>query len=99
LAVTVAMSSCCCPAAPPRPTITTFSAGLEDAVDIEVAVARRLGIRVLLTRGSMNRFATRRRSCRPDSVVQGRGHDLATAKKEKLETDDLSPTPAETVGV
>src|SRR5882724_8499324 len=32
-----------------------FPAGLEDAVDIEVAVARRLGIRVLLTRGSMNR--------------------------------------------
>src|SRR6202035_3482282 len=32
-----------------------FPAGLEDAVDIEVAVARRLGVRVLLTRGSMNR--------------------------------------------
>src|SRR4051795_1379989 len=32
-----------------------FPAGLEDAVDIEVAAAQRLGIRVLLTRGSMNR--------------------------------------------
>src|ERR1700721_2806429 len=32
-----------------------FPAGLEDAVDIEVAVAKRLGVRVLLTRGSMNR--------------------------------------------
>src|ERR1700759_617979 len=32
-----------------------FPAGLEDAVDIEVAVANRLGMRALLTRGSMNR--------------------------------------------
>src|ERR1700686_1698924 len=32
-----------------------FPKGLEDAVDIEVAVAKRLGVRVLLTRGSMNR--------------------------------------------
>src|SRR5213592_3845804 len=32
-----------------------FPAGLEDALDIEVAAAQRLGIRVLLTRGSMNR--------------------------------------------
>jgi 8-oxoguanine deaminase len=32
-----------------------FPAGLEASVDIEVAVAQRLGMRVLLTRGSMNR--------------------------------------------
>src|SRR6202045_156300 len=32
-----------------------FPAGLEDALDIEVAVAKQLGVRVLLTRGSMNR--------------------------------------------
>src|ERR1700749_2346546 len=32
-----------------------FPAGLEEAVDIEVAVAKRLGVRALLTRGSMNR--------------------------------------------
>ena len=31
-----------------------FPAGLEDAIDIEVAAAQRLGLRVLLTRGSMN---------------------------------------------
>ena len=31
-----------------------FPAGLEDAVDIEVAAAKRLGMRALLTRGSMN---------------------------------------------
>ncbi len=30
-----------------------YSAGLEEAVDIEVAVARRLGVRAVLTRGSM----------------------------------------------
>jgi 8-oxoguanine deaminase len=30
-----------------------FPAGLEDAIDIEVAVAKRLGVRVLLTRGSV----------------------------------------------
>src|SRR5947208_9607959 len=32
-----------------------FPAGLEDAIDIEVAAAQRLGIRVLLTRGQMDR--------------------------------------------
>jgi 8-oxoguanine deaminase len=31
-----------------------FPAGLEDAIDIEVEVARRLGLRVVLTRGSMS---------------------------------------------
>src|SRR5258708_2432641 len=46
-----------------------FPAGLEDAVDIEVAVARRLGVRVLLTRGSMN-LSQRDGGLPPDSVVQ-----------------------------
>jgi 8-oxoguanine deaminase len=46
-----------------------FPAGLEDAVDIEVAVANRLGMRVLLTRGSMNR-SQRDGGLPPDSVVQ-----------------------------
>jgi 8-oxoguanine deaminase len=41
-------------------TLTTdhhyvFPKGVEDAVDIQVAAAKRLGLRVLLTRGSMNR--------------------------------------------
>src|ERR1700691_1781227 len=31
-----------------------FPAGLESAIDVEVEAARRLGIRVVLTRGSMN---------------------------------------------
>jgi len=46
-----------------------FPAGLEDAVDIEVAVAKRLGMRVLLTRGSMNR-SERDGGLPPNSVVQ-----------------------------
>src|SRR5665213_3107808 len=31
-----------------------FPAGLEDGIDIEIAAAKRLGLRVLMTRGSMN---------------------------------------------
>src|SRR2546429_6870214 len=46
-----------------------FPAGLEDAVVIEVAVAKRLGVRVLLTRGSMNR-SQRDGGLPPASVVQ-----------------------------
>src|SRR5579863_486748 len=46
-----------------------FPAGLEQSVDIEVAVAQRLGMRVLLTRGSMN-LSQRDGGLPPDSVVQ-----------------------------
>jgi 8-oxoguanine deaminase len=46
-----------------------FPAGLEHAIDIQVAVARRLGIRVVLTRGSMN-LSQRDGGLPPDSVVQ-----------------------------
>jgi 8-oxoguanine deaminase len=46
-----------------------FPAGLEHSVDIEVAVAQRLGLRVLLTRGSMN-LSQRDGGLPPDSVVQ-----------------------------
>ncbi len=46
-----------------------FPAGTEDGVDIQVAAARRLGLRVLLTRGSMN-FSQRDGGLPPDSVVQ-----------------------------
>jgi 8-oxoguanine deaminase len=46
-----------------------FPTGLEDSIDIEVAAARRLGLRVLLTRGSMNR-SQRDGGLPPDSVVQ-----------------------------
>jgi 8-oxoguanine deaminase len=57
-----------------------FPAGLEDAVDIEVAVARRLGVRVLLTRGSMNR-SQRDGGLPPDSVVQDQDTILADSER------------------
>lgn len=70
LAVTVAMAELLLSGC----TTTTdhhylFPRGLEDAVDIEVAAARRLGLRVLLTRGSMN-LSERDGGLPPDSVVQ-----------------------------
>ena len=57
-----------------------FPAGLEDAVDIEVAAARRLGMRVLLTRGSMNR-SQRDGGLPPDSVVQDEDTILADSER------------------
>src|SRR5882672_11500239 len=57
-----------------------FPAGLEDAVDIEVAVANRLGMRVLLTRGSMNR-SQRDGGLPPDSVVQDEDTILADSER------------------
>ncbi len=58
-----------------------FPPGLEHAIDIEVAVARRLGMRVLLTRGSMNR-SRRDGGLPPDSVVQD--EDTILADSERL---------------
>lgn len=46
-----------------------FPGGLEHAIDIEAGVARRLGIRAVLTRGSMN-LSERDGGLPPDSVVQ-----------------------------
>jgi 8-oxoguanine deaminase len=46
-----------------------FPAGLEDAIDTEISAAQRLGIRVVLTRGSMN-LSQRDGGLPPDSVVQ-----------------------------
>ena len=57
-----------------------FPAGLEDAVDIEVAVAQRLGMRVLLTRGSMN-LSQRDGGLPPDSVVQDEDTILADSAR------------------
>ena len=57
-----------------------FPAGLEDAVDIEVAVAKRLGLRVLLTRGSMNR-SQRHGGLPPDNVVQDEDTILADSDR------------------
>ena len=57
-----------------------FPAGLEDAIDIEVAAARRLGLRVLLTRGSMN-LSQRDGGLPPDSVVQDEDAILANSER------------------
>lgn len=81
LAVTVAMSELLLSGC----TSTTdhhyvFPAGLEEAVDIEVAVAKRLGMRVLLTRGSMNR-SQRDGGLPPDSVVQDEDTILADSAR------------------
>jgi 8-oxoguanine deaminase len=57
-----------------------FPTGLEDAVDIEVAVAKRLGMRALLSRGSMNR-SQRDGGLPPDSVVQDEDTILADSER------------------
>jgi 8-oxoguanine deaminase len=57
-----------------------FPAGLESAIDIEVAVAQRLGIRVVLTRGSMN-LSQRDGGLPPDSVVQDEDTILADSQR------------------
>ena len=55
--------------------------GLEDAIDMEIAAAQRLGIRVVLTRGSMN-LSQRDGGLPPDSVVQD--EDTILADSERL---------------
>src|SRR6202051_87375 len=81
LAVTVAMSelllSGCTPTTDHH---YVFPAGLEDAVDIEVAVTNSLGIRGLRTRGSMNR-SQRDGGLPPDSVVQDEDTILADSER------------------
>src|SRR3569623_1645438 len=57
-----------------------FPKGLEDGVDIEIAAASRLGIRVLLTRGSMN-LSQRDGGLPPDSVVQDEDTILADSER------------------
>ncbi len=58
-----------------------FPAGLGNSIDIEVAAAQRLGLRVLLTRGSMN-LSQRDGGLPPDSVVQD--EDTILADSERL---------------
>ena len=57
-----------------------FPKGLEDSIDIEIAAARKLGIRTLLTRGSMN-LSERDGGLPPDSVVQDEDEILADSKR------------------
>lgn len=57
-----------------------FPAGLEAAIDIQVAAAKRLGLRVLLTRGSMNRSQSDG-GLPPDSVVQDEDTIMADSER------------------
>ncbi|WP_182086895.1 8-oxoguanine deaminase [Aureimonas sp. ME7] len=57
-----------------------FPAGLGDAIDIEAEEARALGIRVTLTRGSMN-LSQKDGGLPPDSVVQDEDEILADSER------------------
>jgi 8-oxoguanine deaminase len=57
-----------------------FPPGLEQAIDIEIAAAAKLGIRVVLTRGSMN-LSQRDGGLPPDSVVQDEDAILADCER------------------
>lgn len=67
-----------------------FPAGLEDAIDIEVAAAKRLGLRALLTRGSMN-LSQRDGGLPPDSVVQDEDTILADSERVIARHHDDGP--------
>ena len=67
-----------------------FPAGLEDAIDTEIAAAQRLGIRVVLTRGSMN-LSQRDGGLPPDSVVQDEDTILADSERLIARYHDASP--------
>jgi 8-oxoguanine deaminase len=67
-----------------------FPAGLESAIDTEIAAARRLGIRVVLTRGSMN-LSQRDGGLPPDSVVQDEDTILADSERLISQYHDASP--------
>jgi 8-oxoguanine deaminase len=57
-----------------------FPEGLNEAIDIEIAAAKALGIRVVLTRGSMN-LSQRDGGLPPDSVVQDEDAILADSER------------------
>jgi 8-oxoguanine deaminase len=57
-----------------------FTQELSEAIDIEIAAAKRLGIRVLLTRGSMN-LSERHGGLPPESVVQDEETILADSER------------------
>ena len=67
-----------------------FPAGLEHAIDIEVAVARRLGIRAVFTRGAMN-LSRRDGGLPPDAVVQD--EDTILADSARLIDAHHDPAP------
>ncbi len=57
-----------------------FPEGLEDGIDIGIAAAKKLGIRTLLTRGSMN-LSERDGGLPPDSIVQDEDAILADSQR------------------
>jgi 8-oxoguanine deaminase len=67
-----------------------FPAGLESAIDTEIAAAQRLGIRVVVTRGSMN-LSQRDGGLPPDSVVQDEDTILADSERLIARYHDASP--------
>jgi 8-oxoguanine deaminase len=67
-----------------------FPAGVEDGIDIEVAAAKRLGLRVLLTRGSMN-LSQRDGGLPPDSVVQDEDTILADSERVVARYHETGP--------
>lgn len=73
-----------------------FPPGLESAIDIEIAAAQRLGMRVVVTRGSMNR-SQRDGGLPPDAVVQD--EDTILADSERLIARYHDPSPGAMVQV
>ncbi|MDE3177452.1 MAG: 8-oxoguanine deaminase [Pseudomonadota bacterium] len=57
-----------------------YPEGLEDAVDIEAEAAREIGMRMTITRGSMN-LSQKDGGLPPDSVVQGADEILADSER------------------
>jgi 8-oxoguanine deaminase len=73
-----------------------FPAGLEQAIDIEIAASKRLGLRVVLTRGSMN-LSQRGGGLPPDSVVQD--EDTILIDSERLIARYHDPKPGALVQI
>lgn len=67
-----------------------FPPGLEDAIEIEAQAAARLGIRAVLTRGSMD-LSQRDGGLPPDSVVQDRDTILTDSERLIARLHDKSP--------
>ena len=67
-----------------------FPAGLETAIDTEIAAAQRLGIRVVVTRGSMN-LSQRDGGLPPDTVVQDEDSILADSERLIDRYHDAAP--------
>lgn len=68
-----------------------FPSGLNEAIDIEIAAAQRLGIRLTATRGSMNR-SQKDGGLPPDSVVQDQDTILADSERLIARYHDPSPS-------